>query len=79
MKLSQMSMNKLFGGENQLAKYFNDAGFDVLDIRRERVDGIGNFVKNVIKKIIGRPSTLGVPYTSKYRQLRFRARLRSLQ
>ena len=35
-----------------------------------------NLCKNLIKKIIGRPVILGVPYTSKYRQLLVRARLR---
>ena len=67
----------VFAGERQLARYLNDAGFDVVDIRRERIDGVGYFVKNLVKKIIGRPSTLGIPYTSKYRQLRFRAKLYS--
>jgi Zn ribbon nucleic-acid-binding protein len=67
----------VFAGEEQLMRYLNDAGFDVLDIRRERIDGIGNFVKNLVKKIIGQSSGLGVPYTSRYRQIRFRARLRS--
>jgi predicted TPR repeat methyltransferase len=67
----------VFAGEKQLTRYLNDSGFDILEIRRERIDGIGNFVKNVVKKIIGRPSALGVPYTSRYRQLRLRAILRS--
>jgi SAM-dependent methyltransferase len=67
----------VFAGEEQLTKYLNDAGFDVVDIRRERVDGVESFVKNLVKKMIGRPSALGVPYTSKYRQIRFRAKLRS--
>jgi SAM-dependent methyltransferase len=68
----------VFAGENQLAKYLNDAGFDIVDIKRERIDGINNLLKNLVKKIIGRPSLLGIPYTSKYRQIRFRARLRSV-
>ncbi len=67
----------VFAGEEQLTRYLNDAGFDVLDIRRERIDGIENFVKNLVKRIIGRPSAIGVPYTSRYRQIRFRARFRS--
>jgi predicted TPR repeat methyltransferase len=69
----------VFAGEKQLTRYLNDAGFDVVDIRRERVDGIVNFVKNLVKIVIGRPSAICVPYTSKYRQLRFRAKLRSSQ
>lgn len=67
----------VFAGEAQLTKYLNDAGFDVVDIRRERIDGIENLVKNLVKKMIGRPAALGIPYTSKYRQIRFRARLGS--
>lgn len=69
----------VFAGENQLARYLNDAGFDIVDIKRERIDGIENLLKNLVKKIIGRPSLLGIPYTSKYRQIRFRARLRSVE
>lgn len=65
----------VFAGEKQMIRYLNDAGFDVVDIRRERVDGVLNLIKSVVKKIIGRPSVIGVPYTSKYRQIRFRARL----
>jgi SAM-dependent methyltransferase len=67
----------VFAGEEQLTRYLNDAGFAVVDIKRERIDGIENFVKNLVKRVIGRPSALGVPYTSRYRQIRFRARLRS--
>lgn len=44
----------VFAGEEQLTRYLNDAGFDVVDIRRERIDGIENFVKNLVKRIIGR-------------------------
>lgn len=67
----------VFAGEAQLNVYLDKAGFDVVDIRRERVDGILNLIKNIIKLILGRPVTLGVPYTSRYRQIKVRAKLRN--
>lgn len=66
----------VFAGEKQLLKYLNDAGFDIVSISRVRIDGAINLLKNFAKIVIGRPVKLGVPYTSKYRQLRVRARLR---
>lgn len=67
----------VFAGENQLIGYLDYAGFDVVRINRRRVDGVINLAKNVVKKLIGRPAALGLPYTSKYRQLLVRARLRA--
>ena len=66
----------VFAGEKHLLGYLDRAGFEVVRIRRRRIDGLVNLAKNIVKKIIGRPAALGVPYTSKYRQLQVRARLR---
>ena len=66
----------VFAGEKHLLGYLDRAGFEIVRIRRRRIDGLVNLAKNVVKKIIGRPAALGVPYTSKYRQLQVRARLR---
>jgi SAM-dependent methyltransferase len=66
----------VFAGEKHLLGHLNRAGFDVVRIRRVRVDGLVNLAKNLVKKLIGRPAGLGLPYTSKYRQLQVRARLR---
>lgn len=68
----------VFTGEKQLRGYLDRAGFDVVRIDRKRIDGIANLAKNVVKKIIGRPAAFGIPYSSAYRQLLVRARLRSL-
>lgn len=67
----------VFAGESHLLGYLNDAGFDVVSITRERRDGILNLVKQVAKKFVGRPAQLSIPYTSPYRQLLIRARLRA--
>jgi len=66
----------VFAGEKHLVGYLDQAGFDVLRIERCRIDGVVNLTKNVVKKVIGRPAGLALPYTSKYRQLLIRARLR---
>ena len=67
----------VFAGEKQLIGYLETAGFEVLRIERRRTDGLVNLAKNIVKKLIGRPSGLGLPYTSRYRQLLVRARMRS--
>lgn len=66
----------VFAGESQLCSYLNKAGFDVVSVERERVDGFTNFLKNIVKKVLGRPVLLSIPYTSDYRQIMIRARLR---
>jgi len=66
----------VFTGEKQLRGFLDQAGFDVLRVERRRVDGVANLGKNLIKKLIGRPAAVAVPYTSSYRSLLVRARLR---
>lgn len=65
----------VFAGEKHLIGYLTDAGFSIVMIRRLRKDGIINFCKNIIKKLIGRQVTLAIPYTSRYRSIQIRARL----
>jgi len=65
----------VFAGEKHLTGYLTDAGFSIVAIRRLRKDGIINFGKNIIKKLIGRQVTLAVPYTSRYRSILIRAKL----
>jgi SAM-dependent methyltransferase len=65
-----------FAGEGHLRGYLDKAGFDVLRLDAVRVDGTINFAKSVVKKLIGRPGQLRLPYRSSYRQLLVRARLR---
>lgn len=66
----------VFAGERHVVGYLQKAGFEVTLLRRERIDSGLYFVKNVIKKLIGRPAVLRPPYTSAYRSLQVRARLR---
>jgi SAM-dependent methyltransferase len=66
----------VFAGEKHLRGYLDRAGFDVLGIEASRIDGLFNLAKNVVKRLIGRPGAIGIPYTSRYRQLRIRARRR---
>ncbi len=63
-----------FGGENHLTRMLNEAGFSVLRVMRIRIDGILEFLKILVKKIIGRPVSIRLPYTSSYRQVLFVAR-----
>ena len=66
----------VFAGESHILGFLDRAGFDVVRVRRERIDGFTNLGKIVIKKLMGRPGQIGWPYTSAYRQLQVRARLR---
>jgi len=66
----------VFAGESQLSRYLLDAGFELTHVQRQRVDGAFNVAKCVAKRLLGRPAQLRLPYTSGYRQLLVRARLR---
>jgi SAM-dependent methyltransferase len=66
----------VFAGERHLVGWLERAGFEVVGIRRWRIDGLVNLAKNLVKKLIGRPAAFGIPYTSRYRQIQLRARLR---
>lgn len=66
----------VFAGEKHLLGFLDRAGFEVVRIRRWRIDGLPNLAKNIVKKLIGRPAAFGIPYTSAYRQIQVRARLR---
>lgn len=67
----------VFAGESQLRRYLAEAGFDIVHVEKQRIDGLFSTCKSVVKKLLGRPVVLGIPYTSQYRQLLIRARLRS--
>jgi 2-polyprenyl-3-methyl-5-hydroxy-6-metoxy-1,4-benzoquinol methylase len=67
----------VFAGEQHLKGYLSEAGFSIVAIRRVRKDGLTNFAKNVIKKTIGRKVAPAIPYTSRYRSILIRSRLRS--
>ena len=65
----------VFAGEKHIIGFLSEAGFSIVKIKRIRKDGIINFLKNIIKKIIGRKVALKIPYTSKYRSILIRAKL----
>lgn len=67
----------VFAGERQLLAYLERAQLEVVKIERVRFDGLVNFAKSIVKKVLGRPVVIGIPYTSRYRQLLVRARLSS--
>jgi len=65
----------IFAGEKQIEMWLTEAGFEILSIKKIRKDTFINFLKNIIKKILGRKVTLALPYTSTYRSLLIRAHL----
>jgi ubiquinone/menaquinone biosynthesis C-methylase UbiE len=65
----------VFGAEKHIIGYLNQAGFEVIKIRKERIDTLLEFTKDIVKKIIGRPIILRLPYTSKYRTIFIRAKI----
>jgi SAM-dependent methyltransferase len=67
----------VFAGERQIRGFLDKAGFEIEQIRRIRADGFVESLKGVVKKLMGRPYALSIPYNSKYRQLLIRARLRA--
>lgn len=66
----------VFAGEAQLRRYLDEAGFRVVALEGEAVDGWVNLAKNVVKRLLGRPVELARPYSSRYRQLLVRAALK---
>ncbi|BFP41096.1 hypothetical protein FGF1_19410 [Flavobacteriaceae bacterium GF1] len=66
----------VFAGEENIFTFLNNAGFEIVAIKRRRKDGFINFAKSIIKKMMGRQITLALPYTSKYRSLLIRAKLK---
>lgn len=66
----------IFAGESHIRGYLDRAGFDVVRIERRRIDGLSNLAKTLAKRALGRPEMVRLPYTSRYRQIMVRARLR---
>jgi len=67
----------VFGGETHIIRFLKEAGFQIISIRRERIDGITYSIRNIIKWILRRPVYLSFPYTSKSRTIFIRAKLHS--
>jgi SAM-dependent methyltransferase len=63
-----------FAGESHIQRLLSDTGFAIDSITRIRIDGAVETLKNIAKMVLGRPSHIRFPYTSRYRQLVVTAR-----
>jgi 2-polyprenyl-3-methyl-5-hydroxy-6-metoxy-1,4-benzoquinol methylase len=68
----------VFAGELNIVDFLHKAGFEIIKIRKRRKDGFINLAKNILKKLLGRNVTITLPYTSQYRSLLIRAKLKTL-
>ena len=66
-----------FAGLRHLIGFLTDANFEILSVSFLRRDGFRNFLKNIVKRLLGRPVALRIPYTSQHRAIRIRAKLKS--
>jgi len=66
----------VFAGEKNIIQFLTEAHFSITSIARVRTDGVANLAKNVLKKAMGRKVTVRLPYTSDFRTLLIRARLK---
>lgn len=64
----------VFSGHAQVKQYLERAGFEIISTKFERIDTIFQFLKNIVKTIMGRDVLLRMPYTSPYRSIFIRAR-----
>jgi SAM-dependent methyltransferase len=64
-----------FAGERHMRGFLEEAGFQIANLRKLRIDNARYVAKNVLKRMLGRPVRLGMPYTSEYRRLLIRAKL----
>jgi 2-polyprenyl-3-methyl-5-hydroxy-6-metoxy-1,4-benzoquinol methylase len=67
----------VFAGEEHIVGYLTEAAFSIIEIKRIRKDGFINYAKNIAKLLLGRKVVLAIPYTSPYRTILIRAKLRS--
>lgn len=69
----------VFGGVAQLTRFLSEAGFDVLAVHSQRIDGIWYSFKNAVKSLMGKPVYVSFPYASPTRTLWIRARLKAIE
>lgn len=67
-----------FAGRKHLIGFLEEAGFEIVSIDETRRDNLITFVKNIVKRLIGRQAYVVLPGTSAYRDLAIRARLKPL-
>lgn len=66
----------VFAGQKHVRGFLERTGFDLVYVEERRIDGLVNLAKTAVKRALGRPEQIRLPYTSRYRQLVVRARLR---
>jgi 2-polyprenyl-3-methyl-5-hydroxy-6-metoxy-1,4-benzoquinol methylase len=64
----------MFAGEAHIVGLLDRAGFKVIDKISFRADTVSNFLKSIVKKLIGRQVNIVIPYTSPFRTLIYRAK-----
>ncbi len=65
----------IFGGVSQLTRFLTDAGFEIVTVNAQRIDGFWYSLKNIVKWLLRRPVCVGLPYRSPTRTLWIRAKL----
>lgn len=66
-----------FAGHSHIVGFLEEAGFEIVSVRSAIRDDFVGLAKALAKKALGRPANVVVPFTSPYRNLMFRSRLRS--
>ena len=64
-----------FAGKEHVIGFLEKASFKIIQLQELRRDDLINFLKNIIKFILGRNVYLRFPYTSGHRAIRIRAKL----
>ena len=65
----------IFGGVSQLTRFLTDAGFEIVAIKAQRIDGFWYSLKNIIKWLLRQQVFFGLPFRSPTRTLWIRAKL----
>jgi len=68
----------VFAGKKQLARFLDEAGFDIVSFTEDRIDGFIYCAKNAVKWILRKPVILSFPYNSPTRTLLIRAKLKKI-
>jgi SAM-dependent methyltransferase len=67
----------VFAGESQMLRFLDINGFKVIGVTYVRVDSVFEFLKNIVKLLLRRPTVFWWPYSSPYRSLLIRAKLKN--
>jgi len=63
-----------FASEEHLTGFLSRNGFKVISVQHIREDNLIYFMKNTLKRLVGRDVVLSLPFSSPYRSIRIRAR-----